>query len=106
MTDDQSCHLNYADDAIGDAELRSHFRLQLASRNMELFRHYWLGPELRALFYACSYTEGGNAENWLRKYEEHEWDVKRRGAFPFDFMAWLWTLKDVGLTCSPMQLMI
>jgi len=76
---------------------------------MELFRHYWLGPELRALFYACSYTYAGNAENWLRKYEEQEWNVEQRGAFPFDSRAWLWekwTRKDVCSTCSPMQIII
>ena len=50
---------------------------------------------------------GGNAENWLRKYDENEWDVKQRRAFPFDFVAWFWgkwTREDVGSTCSPMQL--
>ena len=109
MTDDQSCRLEYADDTIRDPELLPHFRVQLASRNMELFRHYWLGPELRALFYACSYTYAGNAENWLRKYEEQEWNVEQRGAFPFDSRAWLWekwTRKDVCSTCSPMQIII
>lgn len=68
MSDDQSCRLEYGDDTIRDAELRSHFRLQLAGQNMELFHHHWLGPE-RAIFYACCYTYPGNAEIWLEKYE-------------------------------------
>ncbi len=52
MSSDQSCRLEYGDDTIRDAELRSHFRLQLAGQNMELFHHHWLGPELRSIFYA------------------------------------------------------
>src|SRR6266540_6021473 len=58
------------------------------------------------LFFMHAATHAGNAENWLRKYEEQEWDVEQRGAFPFDSRAWLWekwTRKDVCSTCSPMQ---
>lgn len=98
MTDDQSRHLEYGDDKLGDAELRSHFRLQLAGRNMELFCHYWLGPELRAIFYACCHAYPGNAEIWLEKYEKHEWDLELRGPFPFDLMGWILEKLDLEET--------
>ncbi|KAF8225372.1 hypothetical protein L208DRAFT_1380656 [Tricholoma matsutake] len=75
MTDDQSHHLKYGDDNLGDVELRSHFCLQLVGQNMELFCHYWLGPEVRAIFYACCHADPGNAEIWLEKYKKHEWDL-------------------------------
>jgi hypothetical protein len=98
MTDDQSCRLEYKEETIGDPQLRSHFRLQLAERNLELFCHYWLGPELPAFFYACSHTYAGNAEIWLKKYEKYEWDVKRRGAFPFSIRGWILERLDLETT--------
>ncbi|KAF8232577.1 hypothetical protein L208DRAFT_1397238 [Tricholoma matsutake] len=62
MTDDQSRHLKYGDDNLGDAEVCSHFHLQFMGQNMEL----------AAIFYACCHTYPGNAEIWLEKYEKHE----------------------------------
>ncbi|KAF8222845.1 hypothetical protein L208DRAFT_1521085 [Tricholoma matsutake] len=76
MTDDQSHHLKYGDDNLGDAELHSHFCLQLVGQNMELFCHYWLSPEVRAIFYACCHADLENADIWLVRYEKHEWDLR------------------------------
>lgn len=89
MTDDQSSRDNYAEETPTDAITRASFRLRLAALDEELFGHYLLGLELRALFYACCNEFAGNAEIWLIKYEEHEWSVKQRGSFPFDVMAWV-----------------
>ena len=72
MTDDQDGRLGYAEDTPADTRLRAHFRLQLAERSMELFRHYWLGVELRAIFYSLCHEYPGNAEVWLEKYKNHE----------------------------------
>ena len=63
--------------------------MRLATLDENLFCHYLLGLELRALFYACCNEFAGNAEIWLIKYEEHEWSVKQRGPFPFDVTAWV-----------------
>jgi len=93
MSDHQGHHPKYKDDTIGDTELCSHFRLQLARWNMELFCHYWLGPELRAFFDAGTQTYAGNAEIWLWKYEMHEWDVKRHGAISWHVFGKGWFLR-------------
>ena len=89
MTFEQSSRDNYAEETPTDAITRASFRLRLAALDEKLFRHYLLGLELRALFYACCYEFAGNAEGWLIKYEEHEWSVKQRGPFPFDIWAWV-----------------
>ena len=89
MTFEQSLRDNYAEETPTDAITRASFRLRLAALDEKLFRHYLLGLELRALFYACCYEFAGNAEGWLINYEEHEWSVKQRGPFPFDIWAWV-----------------
>ncbi|KAF8225392.1 hypothetical protein L208DRAFT_1408608 [Tricholoma matsutake] len=62
FNDDQDHHhLKYGDDNLGDAELHSHFCLQLVGQNMEF-------PEVRVIFYACYI--------WLARYEKHEWDLR------------------------------
>jgi Phosphotransferase enzyme family len=89
MSDFQSSRENHADETPADAALRAHFRLRLATLDMQLFRHHLQGIELRALFYACCNECGGNTEMWLEKYKDQEWVVRRRGNFPFDLVAWI-----------------
>ena len=89
MTDDQDERGNYQEETPKDARVRAHFRLKLAALDEKLFRHHLQGIELRALFYACCNEYAGNAEIWLGKYNDLEWPTGRRGAFPFDYIAWL-----------------
>jgi hypothetical protein len=95
VTSDQASRGNYTDDNHQDSLIRAHFRLNLAALNENLLHHYIHGVELRAVFYACCNEYAGNTRVWLDKYQEHEWPTHRRGAFPFDYLAWLDEILDI-----------
>jgi serine/threonine protein kinase len=89
MSDHQDERGNYAEETPADAVARAQFRLTLAALDHDLFHHYFQGPELRALFYACCNESAGNTEVYLQKYMENEWHTGRRGPFPVDLWAWI-----------------
>jgi hypothetical protein len=92
MTDDytEPGGNNYADDTPEKLLLRAHFRSRLAARNMRVFRHYWLGVELRAFRRMASRRENSAGPLWLLNYEKWEWDAERRGPFPYDTYEYFW----------------
>ena len=96
MSDFQGSRGNHADETPADAALRAHFRLRLATLDVQLFRHHLQGIELRALLYACCNEFDRNTEMWLEKYRDQEWVVGRRGDFPFDLMEWIHERLDLA----------
>jgi len=84
MIDDQSKRGNHADETPPDAITQSQFRLRLAELDADLFRR----QEFRAFLYAYC-NQYSNTEVWLERYIEHEWPVRRRGPFPFDYRGWV-----------------
>ena len=88
MADYQDGLDGFDDEPVEAAVTRQHFRDELQKLNPRLFVNYWQGVELRAFCYNLGEPLRGNVINWLRKYEEHQWD-HRRGLFPFSFSAWM-----------------
>ncbi|KAJ3561239.1 hypothetical protein NP233_g10314 [Leucocoprinus birnbaumii] len=80
------------DTSPGDAELRAFFRTELCRRNPDLFTSFLGGIELRAVLHAATdYPRLANGESdvFLRQYHElRYWNKDRRGAFPWDMIAW------------------
>lgn len=89
VTSDQDTRGNYLDESPSDLCARAKFRSRLAELDDDLFRHHFQGVELRAFYENCCEEYAGNAELWLEKYMRNEWSVDRRGAFPFDYQAWI-----------------
>lgn len=88
VTDDQSDAEGYDQDTPEDAELRLYFQDQLRLGSSELYKNWFDGVELRAIFYNLCHEYAGNAEVWLEKYSEKQWPDER-GDFPFDYWGWM-----------------
>ncbi|KAJ3561240.1 hypothetical protein NP233_g10315 [Leucocoprinus birnbaumii] len=80
------------DTSSGDAELRAFFRTELYKRNPDLFTSFLGGIELRAVLHAATdYPRFfcGDSDVFINCYYRlGYWNESRRGAFPWDMMAW------------------
>ncbi|KAJ3575684.1 hypothetical protein NP233_g939 [Leucocoprinus birnbaumii] len=80
------------DTSPGDAELRAFFRTELYKRNSDLFTSFLGGIELRAVLHAATdyprFFRGDSDLFISRYYRLGYWNEDRRGAFPWDMMAW------------------
>ena len=74
-----------------DMELRAFFRTELHKKNPILFSCFLGGVELRAVLHAAvdSPRPEGETDIFLNRYHRlGYWKEDRRGAFPWDMMAW------------------
>ena len=103
--DDDSCRFvvedhqdgpdGYGEDVATDAALRQLFLAELEAHDLTLLEHNRKRVELRAMFYNICNEYPTNATIWIMKYEKYEWDVSRRGQFPFDVQRWVGDLVDL-----------
>jgi hypothetical protein len=74
-----------------DMELRAFFRTELHKKNPNLFSSFLGGVELRAVLHAAvdAPHPEGDTHTFLKRYHSlGYWREDRRGAFPWDMMAW------------------
>jgi hypothetical protein len=74
-----------------DMELRAFFRTELHKKNPNLFSCFLGGVELRAVLHAAvdAPRPEGETDIFLNRYHRlGYWKEDRRGAFPWDMMAW------------------
>ncbi len=108
--DDDSCRFTmdeyqrgpkgYGDDTEEDTSLREYFRGQLTLYSQGLFNNYLNGVEFRAIVCALRHPLWGSTIMWIANFEKYEWDVEKRGPFPFYRLTWrrhLWTFEEGGL---------
>ena len=88
MEDHQDGPEGYGDETDIDTALRQAFLAELKTHNPTLLEHNRQGVELRAMFHNLCNEYTANTTIWIVEYETHEWDVTRRGQFPFDVQKW------------------
>ncbi|KAF5322601.1 hypothetical protein D9619_000270 [Psilocybe cf. subviscida] len=82
---------NFENDTKDDVRLRAFFRTQLNKMDSNLFESFLGGFELRAIFDAAADypLPDGQTDIFLWNYHElGYWNEARRGAFPWDMVAW------------------
>ena len=95
LEDDQHGPEGYGDETDTDAALRQLFFAELEAHNPTLLEHNRKGVELQAMFSNLCNKFTTNTSGWIEKYEEYEWDVTRRGRFPFDIRTWIHDMLDL-----------
>ena len=88
IDDNQDGPDGYGDETDIDAALRDVFLAKLKAHNPTLLEHNRKGVELRAMLHNLRNESTANTTVWIKKYELYEWDVTRRGQFPFDVWTW------------------